>query len=167
VRDRIWTELTQAKHNEEFAALYAERQRSLLQWFNIFVLIFSAGGVMGWKYWDNFPLVACILIGAVSLLRQLQPQIIMSEKQIINLDNISVFYFNFYNKLERLWYDCEDKSIDHEASKSEFFIIKESEAAINCLVSETIKSKPNRLVKKAQQYSDQYFNRSFNTQNNG
>ena len=40
MRNRIWTEMTQAKHNEEFASLYAERQRKVLRYFNIGVLIF-------------------------------------------------------------------------------------------------------------------------------
>ena len=167
MRDRIWTELTQAKFNVEFAALYSNRQRTLLRYFNIFVLIFSTGGAMGWKYWDNFPLVACILIGIVSLLRHLQPQLIMSESQIIKLDTISKFYFEFYNKLERLWYDSEDKSISPDQIKVEFFKIKDSESEINGITDEIIKSRPKKLVKKAKEYSDKYFKLSFKTSNNG
>jgi hypothetical protein len=166
MRERIWTELTQAKFNVEFAGLYADRQRSLLRYFNIFVLVFSAGGVMGWSFWDNFPLLACILIGAVSLLRHIQPQLIMTEKQIINLDTISKFYFNYYNNLEKLWYDNEDEQIDNQTLKSEFFKIKNSESEINSLVNETIRTKPKKLVKKSKEYSDQYFKLSFNTINN-
>lgn len=163
MRDRIWTELTQAKFNIEFAGLYADRQRSLLRYFNIFVLVFSSGGAMGWAFWDNFPLIACVLIGAVSLLRHIQPQLIMTEKQIINLDTISKFYFNYYNNLEKLWYDNEDEQIDNQTLKTEFFKIKNSESEINSMVNETIRTKPKKLVKKAKEYSDQYFKISFNT----
>jgi hypothetical protein len=167
MRDRIWTELTQAKFNMEFAGLYADRQRSILRYFNIFVLFFSTGGAMGWSYWDNLPLLACILIGLVSLLRHLQPQLIMSDRQIINLDRISSFYFSYYNNLERLWYDSEDDSIDSSIVKAEFFKIKNTESEINSLVNETLKSKPKKLVNKAKEHSDQYFKLSFNTSNNG
>lgn len=167
MRDRIWTEITQAKFNVEFAALYADRQRSIRRYFNIFVLVFSTGGVMGWAIWDNFPLVACILIGAVSLLRHIQPQLIMNDKQIINLDTISKFYFNYYNALEKLWYINEDNLIDNKKLQKEFFKIKDTESQINSLVDETIRNKPKKLVKKAKMYSDQYFKLSFNTINNG
>lgn len=92
MRNRIWTELTQSKFNEEFASLYADQQRSILRYFNIGVLIFSTAGIMGWKIWDNFPLVSCIIISTVSLLRLVQPQLIMTEKQISNLDTIQKFY---------------------------------------------------------------------------
>ncbi len=166
MRDRIWTEITQAKFNIEFAGLYADSQRSILRYFNIFVLVFSTGGVMGWAFWANFPLIACILIGVVSLLRHIQPQLIMSDKQIINLETISTFYFNYYNNLEKLWYDNEDELIDSKTLKTEFFKIKNSESEINSLVNETIRTKPKKLIKKAKEHSDQYFKLSFNTCNN-
>jgi hypothetical protein len=163
MRDRIWTELTQAKHNEEFASLYAERQRTNLKWFNIGVLVFSTGGVMGWTIWDNFPLLACIIIASVSLLRLIQPHIISTEKQISNIDTISNFYFGYYNKLERLWYDNEQKTLSNEAVKSKFFKIKETESELTSLINDTIRTKPKRLVDKAGQHSIAYFSRTFKT----
>jgi hypothetical protein len=163
MRDRLWTELTQAKFNIEFAALYAFRQRLVLRYFNICVLIFSTGGIMGWSVWDKIPLIACIIIAMVSLLRLIQPHIIMSEKQIINLDAINEFYFDYFNKLEKLWFDFENNSIDEEATKIEFYEIKNSESEINLIVNDNIKTKPKSLVNKAKLYSDQYFKQSFNT----
>ncbi|MEA3446276.1 MAG: hypothetical protein U9R19_16275 [Bacteroidota bacterium] len=49
MRNRIWTELTQAKHNIEFATLHSDQQRLVLRVFNIGVLAFSSAGIMGWK----------------------------------------------------------------------------------------------------------------------
>lgn len=163
MRDRIWTELTQAKHNEEFASVYADQQRINLKWFNMGVLVFSTGGVMGWTIWSSFPLIACIIIATVSLLRLLQPHIIMTEKQISNIDIICKFYFCYYNKLERLWFDNEHKSIDTEAVKAKFFEIKDTESDVASLVNETIRTKPKRLVNKAGQNSITYLKRTFNT----
>lgn len=167
MRDRIWTELTQAKYNAEFAALYADSQRKLIRRFNIFVLTFSTGGVLGWKFFDTIPLIACSLICAVSLIRHLQPQLIMTDKQILNLDNINKFYINYYNKLERLWYDFEHSTNNLDITKNSFFAIKETESEINTLVNETIRTKPQKLVDLAKCYSDQYFLQTFNTKTNG
>jgi len=163
MRDRVWTELTQAKHSEAFASLYAEQQRIYLKWFNMGVLVFSTGGVMGWAIWDNVPLVSCIIIATVSLFRLLQPHIIMTEKQISNIDIIGSFYTDYYNKLERLWFDIEHGSLKNEAIKGKFFKLKETESKINNLVNETIKTKPKRLVNKAGQNSIVYFKRTFKT----
>lgn len=164
MRDRIWKELTQAKFNSEFASIYADKQRSSLRYFNICILIFSGGGVMGWSFWDGLPLLSCIIIASVSLLRLLQPHIIMNDKQISNLDNINKFYFNYYNKLERLWYDLEHNTLDNESCKNFFFEIKQSEDGINQIVNETIRSKPKKLIVEAKNNSDNYFKLTFNTQ---
>ena len=146
MRDRIWNELTQAKFNSEFATLYAEKQRVYLRRFNVLILVFSGGGVMGWTFWKDFPLASCIIIASVSLIRLLQPHLIMNDKQIGNLDNISKFYFNYYNKLEKLWYDSEYETVNFEKTKKLFFIIKASEQEINQIVNETLKSKPKDLA---------------------
>lgn len=163
MRNRIWIELTQAKFYVEFTSLYCDRQRSILRYFNLGVLAFSTGGVMGWAFWGNMPLVACCIISTISLLRLVQPQLIMSDKQIQNLDSIYKFYFDYYNKLERLWFDFEHGAIDSETAKAQFFEIKDSEGSINAIVNETVRTKPNSLIKRAKCYSDEYFKLSFNT----
>jgi hypothetical protein len=162
MRNRIWTELSQAKHNEEFATVYAEQQRKNLKYFDMGVLIFSTGGIMGWPIWNGLSLVSCVIISAVSLLRLLQPHIIMTEKQISNIDAICKFYINYYNELERLWFDNEQKSQDTEAVKSRFFEIKQSESELTSLISETIRTKPKRLIKIARENSINYLKMTFN-----
>ncbi len=162
MRDRLWNELTQVKHNVEFITLYSDLQRKYIKWFNISILIFSAGGIMGWKIWDSFPLVACIIISFISLVRLIQPHLIMSEKQITILDQIHTFYFNYYNQLERLWYEYEDNRINNNTATNKFFELKEKEIEINIKVSDTIRIKPKKLIKKAKHYSDQYFASVYN-----
>jgi hypothetical protein len=163
MRERIWKELTQAKFSSEFASMYVDNQRTYLRYFNICILVFSSGGVMGWSFWKELPLLSCAIIAGISLLRLLQPHLIMNDKQIANLDNINAFYFNYYNKLERLWYDLEHNTLDNEACKNRFFEIKQSEDSINQLVNETIRTKPQRLVSEAKNNSDTYFKLTFNT----
>lgn len=97
MRNRIWAELTQSKHNIEFASMYSDRQRAILRIFNMGILIFSSAGIMGWKIWENLPLIACIIIAGISLIRLLQPHLIMNEKQLKNLDDIHRFYADYYN----------------------------------------------------------------------
>lgn len=164
MRDRIWTELTQAKHSKEFSALYADKQRTILRYFNIGVLIFSTSGVMGWKLWNELPLISCIIIAGVSLLRLIQPHIIMSEKMISNIDSIHKFYIEYYNNLEQLWYEFESDIINETEASKKFFKLKSLEAKMNQTINDTIRSKPKKLVKQAKIYSDQYFNQVFNTQ---
>ena len=163
MRERIWTELTQAKFNVEFTALYSERQRALLRYFNIGVLSFSTAGVMGWPIWDELPVIACVIIAAVSLLRLLQPHLVMSDKLLNSLDRIHRYYTEFSNNLEKLWYDLESDRITEKQATDKFYKLKQTETEINSLISDTIRYKPKRLVEKAKSHSDQYFKLALNT----
>lgn len=163
MRNRIWTELTQAKHNIEFATLYSDQQRLVLRGFNMGVLVFSSAGIMGWKVWEHLPVIACGIIAAVSLIRLLQPHLIMNEKQLRNLDDIHRFYSDYYNDIEKLWFDFESERVTEEEATNSFFELKKKETEINPIIAETIRSKPKRIVKKCKVHSDQYFNQVFNT----
>lgn len=162
MRNRIWTELKQAKHNIEFTSLYSDRQRLMLRIFNMCILIFSSAGIMGWKFWDKLPLIACIIIALISLLRLLQPHLIMNEKQLKNLDDIQKFYSDYFNHLEKLWFDFETDRLNEEQATKAFFKIKKLETNINPIIAETIRSKPRLVIKKAKLHTDMYFNQVFN-----
>ena len=163
MRNRIWTELTQAKHNIEFATLYSDQQRLVLRGFNMGVLVFSSAGIIGWKVWEHLPVIACGIIAAVSLIRLLQPHLIMNEKQLRNLDDIHRFYSDYYNDIEKLWFDFESGRVTEEEATNSFFELKKKETEINPIIAETIRSKPKRIVKKCKVHSDQYFKHVFNT----
>jgi hypothetical protein len=163
MRNRIWTELTQAKHNVEFATLYSDHQRFVLRVFNICILTFSSAGIMGWKVWQNLPLIACVVIAILSLLKLLQPHLIMNEKQLKSLDDIHRFYADYYNQIEKLCYDFESGRLPEERATKQFFKLKKRETEINPIIAETIRNKPKRIVNKCKLHSDQYFNQVFNT----
>jgi hypothetical protein len=161
MRDRIWVELTQTKHDTEFLALYSERQRVVLRWFNIGILIFSSGGAMGWTIWDKVPVVACIIIAVVSLLRLLQPHLIMTDKLLNNLDRINSFYFDKYNQIEKLWFDFEADRIDEQEASKRFYNLLDTCKEFSSILDETVREKPKSLIKKAKKYSDDYLNQVF------
>lgn len=163
MRERIWAELTQTKHDTEFIGLYSDSQRAILRWFNIGILAFSTGGVMGWAVWDKFPIVACTIIAIVSLLRLLQPHIIMNDKLLNNLDRVNMFYFDKYNQIEKLWFDIEANRLDEQEALKRFYKILDACKEYNSIIDETIKNKPRRFIKRAKENSDKYFKQVFNT----
>ncbi len=163
MRNRIWAELTQSKHNIEFTSTYSDRQRFILRIFNMGILAFSSAGIMGWKIWENLPLIACIVIAGISLLRLLQPHLIMNEKQLKNLDDIHRFYADYYNRIEKLWYDFDSDRITDEQATKAFFKLKKLETDINPIIAQTIRSKPKGIIKKCKKNTDEYFKLVFNT----
>ena len=149
--------MTQAKHNEIYSTLLAGSYRYWLNIVNIVITTFSTAGVMGWKFWDNAPLVACMIIACISLLKLVLPYFIPSEKQIEKFDKISDFYFDFYLKLEPIWFDFENNRITEEQMQKKFYEIKRSEREINRIINE-IHSKPKKgITKKTKIEADIFF----------
>lgn len=162
MRERIWNELTQAKHNAEFATLYLERQKKLLNLFYFIILVFSTSGIMGWKFWDDYPIMACGIVSGLSLLRLIQPHIIMNEKTLSKLERVHIFYCNYFNSLDKIWYQMESEELKDTQLRDTFFNLINEEIEINKVLNELNLRHPKRLVNKAKLYSDQYFERVFN-----
>jgi|SRR5690554_6140141 len=164
MRDRIWYELAQAKHNLFYCNILISYRRNLLNVFNIIILIFSTAGIMGWTFWKEFPLISCFIVSGISLLKLVSPHIIPSEKQIEKLDEITDFYFEYYNKLENLWYEINNEKHSEDEYQKMFYKIKLTEKKINKLVNENIKKRNKKITKKSKEETDNYLIQTFNLQ---
>jgi hypothetical protein len=164
MRTRIWDELAQAKHHEFYCVLLLARQKQWLNYFNMFTLALSSAGIMGWTIWKSLPLISCIIISAVQLMKLLQIHLIPSDKQIEKLDFITDFYFVYYNNIEKLWYDYNNNRISEEIAQEKYYEIKGTEKDVNKVIKEIIKSVNNTIRKKADFETIGYLNRTFKIQ---
>ncbi|HEY1019278.1 MAG TPA: hypothetical protein VGE25_09785 [Sediminibacterium sp.] len=165
MRNRLWYELTQAKHNETYICLIVAQQRRLLNFFNVIITVFSSAGVMGWKMWDKLPVIACIIIALISLGKLIQPHVLPSEKQIEKLDKANDFYFNFYLKLEEIWFDHECERLTDYEMQRKFHNLKQTEREVNLELNQ-IHKKINRNIEKMTKLEcDKFFLKAFNTPN--
>lgn len=162
MRDRIWTEIKQAKKNHFYCIFLVAHKRRWLHIFNIMMLIFSGAGVMGWKFWESLPIVACAIIAIIQLLRLIQTHIVPSEKEIEKLNYIIDFYFKYYNKLEKLWMDSEFERINELEAQEKFYELKNSEKAINKSINEVVKWVNHSISKKSETETIKYIKSIFN-----
>lgn len=159
MRTRLWNELLQVKYNAYYCVHLLAHRKQVLNFFNIVILAFSTGGIMGWKLWENTPVVSCAIIYMISLLKLLQVHLIPSEKDIEKLDKVSDFYFEQYNKLESLWYMQE--RITEQQLQEEYYKIKESEIEANKILKDVLKRINNKVHKTAKERTNQYFELNF------
>lgn len=162
MRERLWYELGQVKHNHFYSVFLLARQRRFLNYFNMIILAFSSAGIMGWGFWKETPLVACVIVAIISLLKLLSPHIIPSEKQIDKLDEVADFYFDYFNKLEELWLDHYNYRLTDEVAQSKFYSLKSSEREINKIVNEIVKSTNKTMYRRADTETRNYLQRTFN-----
>lgn len=162
MRERLWNELTQCKHHHIYCVFLIAYQRRLLNFFNMTILAFSSAGIMGWTIWKEVPLFACIIVATISLLKLLSPHIVPSEKQIDKLDQVTDFYFNYYNKMEQLWLNHYNERMTDEEAQKQFYKLKDSERSINKVVNEIVKRTNRAILKKTDLEAINYFKRTFN-----
>jgi hypothetical protein len=162
MKDRLWNELTQCKHHHIYCVLLIAYQRRLLNIFNMLILAFSSAGIMGWAFWQNLPLVSCVIVTGVSLLKLLSPHLVPSEKQIDKLDQVTDFYCDYYNKLEQLWMNHYNERLPDEEAQNMFYELKNTERTINKTVNEIVKRTNKSILQKADKESTNYFKRTFN-----
>lgn len=165
MRLRLWYELAQAKYSAIYVCNLIGRQRSILNLFNLTITIFSTAGIMGWKFWDDLPAVSCIIIAIISLTKLIQPHLIPSDKQIEKLDKIADFYYDFYLRLEKIWFDYENNRLSDVDMLEQFQVLKQTEREINRLVNEIHKSPNKKLAKLSEIECDNFFKKAFNTIN--
>lgn len=163
MRSRLWYELAQAKHNETYTCNLIVHHRKVLNYFNLIITIFSTAGVMGWKLWDSIPVVACFIIALISIIKLIQPHLIPSEKQIEKLDKVFDFYYDFYLKLEKIWFDNENGIINDELMLERLHDLKQTEREINRVVNEIHKSPNKKTLKISKSECDTFFINAFNT----
>lgn len=162
MRERLWYELGQVKHNHFYCTFLLVSQRQTLNLFNMIILTFSSAGVMGWAIWKDIPIVACVIIATISLLRLLSPHIVPSDKQIDKMDKVVDFYFDFYNQLEQLWIDHYNNRLTDEEMQAKFYILKNTEREINKSVNEIVKQTNKKLTAKTDIETRSYLKNNFN-----
>jgi hypothetical protein len=162
MRNRFWTELCQAKHNSRYCVLLLAYRRKVVNFFSIIILAFSSAGIMGWPFWKELPLISCVIISLVQLLRVLQPHLVPNDRQLDKLESVTDFYCEYYNKLESLWFDFENDRKNEEEVQIAFYALKDSEKPVNKIVGEIVKSSSNKLKsicdKEVREYLSSVFN---------
>jgi len=124
IRDKIWYEIVDAKYGEIYLACYINRCKNIKKAFRIVTLIFSAGGVFGWKIWEPIALIACVIIAGIQLLNLIENQIVTSDDELIKIGELRAQYLRYFNKLEKLWTDFETGTATDEHASSQFFTLR-------------------------------------------
>ncbi|WDF45287.1 hypothetical protein PQ459_10300 [Chryseobacterium sp. KACC 21268] len=161
MRDRIWYEMIQAKHRGIYCKFYLSQQREVNKWFNVFILLFSASGVLGWSFWKDLPLATSFIVAAMSLIKLIGTEMLPNDKVFEKSEKIIDFYFEYYNRLENLWYDHYNYNIDDDEAKTQFYEIVKSEKDINKVVNEVIRKANAKIHTRSENETTTYFNNIF------
>jgi hypothetical protein len=160
MREKIWYEMVHIKYGDSYLAHYLFRQKSIRKWFKILILVFSTGGVFGWKIWEGVPIIACALIAVFQIFNLIENQIIISDKEIEKISVLRNKYVSYFNKLEKLWSDFNADRFDEKEATEQFYILRNDGADIEALDNEldvrNIKNLCGKANLESRNYISQY-----------
>ena len=125
--NKVWYELTNIKYGEVYLSKYLNVQRTLKKIFQILTLLVSFGGILSWKYFENYVWIAFALIAVVQLLLLIENQIIRSDKEIEEIARLRMMYTKYFNKLEELWTKYQYSRISEEEGIDMYFNFRQSD----------------------------------------
>lgn len=158
MRERIWYEMTQSLFNVSYISKLIVRQRKMVMIMNFIIILFSTSGVMGFGVWKYYPVVACVIVSSVSVLKIALPAFLGDAMFLQKMDQVYNFYKDYANQLEKLWFDVMDGCVSEEECKILFFKIKENETGINSKTSEVLEKQffLKRIERKAEEETKEF-----------
>jgi hypothetical protein len=120
MQEKIWYEMLHFKHGERYLCYLTDRQRTVRKWMKIGTLVFSGSGILGWKFWDIFPLIFSSLTAVIQLVTLVENSIVVSESETDKIGDLRLKYIQHFHDLEQLWmayYEREELSETHAAER--------------------------------------------------
>jgi len=159
IRDIVWNELNQTKFNEFYISLLLDKKKAFKNYYLIFTLIFSTGGVLSWKVWENAPLAACALLALVQIFNLIQSKVVLGDNELNDLSLLRSNCIAKFNELEKLWVESFMPE-NNEQSKDaieEFYTIRKTYLSIVSLEDKLTIYSNGSVYKKADEKARAYF----------
>ena len=163
INTTIWYDLVNSKYGDEYLVLYIQKQRNIRKWFKILTIIFSASGIFSAFQSLKIPtIISCVFIGIVQIATMIEGWIIHSEKEIDDLCNLRMYYYERTNQLEKLYHNYSIEKISENDAATHFFDLRNSAKQIEELDNKVNVRRYKKLIKKSDIRTNQYFKTYYN-----
>lgn len=162
MRSTLWSELNDARLGYEYLGLLIDRQRGRKRLYNASTILLSTSGIFGWKIWQGYASVACIVISVIQAIQLVENYIITPNETFEKLSELRIKYLDYSTKLEQLWHENE-AGIDQKAISKIFYQYRSSEfSEIQKIINQIKIPEIPRLIKMAEKMTDNYFHKRLN-----
>lgn len=128
----VWHELVHAKYWEQYISRYIGRKIDWRKWFSILTVALSVIGASSWKLWEllsGYEWVTPMIFGIVALMQvfsAIQKEIVIDNDTLQSLIKLRALYIAYFNKLERLFLDNDNNSLNKKEVEEAYFILRET-----------------------------------------
>jgi hypothetical protein len=159
--EKIWHEFIDKRYGDEYLCRYVARQIEIRKWFKIVTILLSATGI--WTAIKSFTIPTIIslsVIAIVQLATLVENFVIHSEKQIEDLGNLRLLYYEQWNRLEKFFITYGNYSEKEAADK--FFELRDVAKNMEDLDNKLNIKKIKRLASKAELSNRDYLKTHYN-----
>ena len=115
-------------------------------------------------------MAASIIVAVLTIIKEWVPNILQPESELKELDEIHVFYKDYFQKLEKLFMDRQEPIINDAEMTSQFDKIKKTEkdkeTRLNNLIWKISDKDLEKLNKQTQEYFDRTYHGKYKDTNN-
>lgn len=161
MKEKIWHEFIDARYGDLYLCQYIARQRSIRKWFKIGTILFSASGIFFvYKDYEIPTYISLAFIGFAQLATMVESHLIHSEKQIEDLSQLRMLYYDRWNKLEKLFIRYDDYTEQEATDK--FFEYRELAKEAEKLDDQLNIQQYSKLMEIAEVENRQYLKTYYN-----
>ena len=128
MRTLIWNEMYYAKKNDEFISIYISFLKSTKKFFEITILLLTTSGFLTWISTKNtnsiFIGISVGLATFLKLLELVQDKMIANDEYIDDVIELRKNWIIYFDKLEKIWLDLNQKRIDDNKASDTFSELK-------------------------------------------
>jgi hypothetical protein len=155
----IWNELYRLKYHERYLSLYLDVIKDRRKWFQIVMLLFSTGGVMGWALWEYAPIIGAGVASIVQIVSLFHDRIVMSDADMGRVMDLRMLHISVFNRMERLWVEMKEGKAGSFSGR--FYDLRNEMADIHQLDNRIDLPTKRRIIAQAsiqaKQYLEDYF----------
>lgn len=129
MRDKLWKEMQQIKFGIDYVTKYLDYQKRIKKSFDLLTLLFSSSGIFSWVIWKSevYSQIALIAITIIQLLKLVESKLLLSSENIKEVSELKTLHIKYFNKLEKLWVEFDNKEKDEKQVREDFFNFKNTD----------------------------------------
>lgn len=131
IEELVWYELVHSKYWEQYLSEYIGVKIDWRKRYNIITVIASIFGISSWKGWELFDgvdvsFISLVVIATTQILSAIKKDIIIDNETQKSIMSLRSKYILYFNKVERLFIEIEDKKITREKLIEKYYILRDS-----------------------------------------
>lgn len=118
--DKTWLEFKKALSIVEYGRLFIDKQSKKHKVYDVVIVLFSSGGIIGTLVSHYFPIVATGLIAVISLIKETSSLLFIKNEDVTKLSTLLIEYDKYACKVQDLFDSLNADKIKEDKAQQKY-----------------------------------------------